>query len=82
MLHSKFQIKCIRWVHIVGQSGCHSPSRQRIGFDGTESGTFSISKMKTLARSYMWWPKIDDEFNECYTCQERRKSPVEAPLHP
>ncbi|XP_062372040.1 uncharacterized protein K02A2.6-like [Sardina pilchardus] len=43
-----------------------------------------ITRMKGLARSYMWWPNMDAEalVKECVTCQENRNSPPVAPLHP
>ena len=44
------------------------------------------SKMKALARSYIWWPKVDQEIEDmvkrCSVCQENRPSPPSAPLHP
>ncbi len=45
-----------------------------------------ISKMKCLARCYIWWPLMDSEIENlvrsCVTCQESRPSPAAAPLHP
>ena len=42
--------------------------------------------MKALARSYVWWPKMDEEIESlvrnCTVCQEHRKAPAAAPLHP
>ena len=42
--------------------------------------------MKSLARSYVWWPKIDSNIEDlvqsCSTCQQHRASPNKAPLHP
>ena len=44
------------------------------------------TKMKSLARSYIWWPKMDrdieDLVKKCSVCQETRASPQAAPLHP
>ena len=44
-----------------------------------------ICRTKALARSYVWWPKIDthleQKVRQCSPCQENRKSPPEAPLH-
>ena len=44
------------------------------------------SKMKSLARSYVWWPKMDSDIEnlvkQCQVCQESRPSPPAAPLHP
>jgi hypothetical protein len=45
-----------------------------------------VSKMKSLARSYIWWPHMDSEIEHlvrtCNVCQESRPSPAPAPLHP
>ena len=45
-----------------------------------------ISKMKALARSYVWWPGLDSEIEElvkhCHLCQLHRPDPAKAPLHP
>ncbi len=45
-----------------------------------------MSKMKGLGRSYLWWPNLDADIEtqvrDCTICQEQRKSPVRAPLHP
>ena len=45
-----------------------------------------ISRMKSLARSYVWWPKIDRDLEtkakQCRSCQSTQKAPAVAPLHP
>ena len=45
-----------------------------------------ISKMKGLARSYVWWPHMDGDIEtmvkQCTDCQQSRPSPPAAPLHP
>ena len=45
-----------------------------------------ISRMKSLARCYVWWPKIDNDIEHtvqnCHTCQLHRPTPPKAPLHP
>lgn len=45
-----------------------------------------IVRMKALARSYLWWPKIDEDIERkvksCEICQSTRHLPVRAPLHP
>jgi hypothetical protein len=45
-----------------------------------------ISRTKSLARSYVWWPGLDQEIEEqvkqCGKCQQNQKAPAEAPLHP
>ena len=45
-----------------------------------------ISKMKSLARSYVLWPSLDGDIERiirlCTPCQTRRNVPAVAPLHP
>ncbi len=45
-----------------------------------------ITKMKGLARSYVWWPHLDTDLEAtvqgCDNCQEHRNSPSAAPIHP
>ena len=42
--------------------------------------------MKSIARSYVWWPNIDSDIEDtvrsCQVCQATRASPPEAPVHP
>ena len=44
------------------------------------------SRSKALARSYVWWPGLDQEIEEqvkrCGKCQQNQRTPAEAPLHP
>ena len=45
-----------------------------------------VSRMRSLARSYTWWPGLDADIDKiaksCGTCQEHQRSPPKAPLHP
>ena len=45
-----------------------------------------IVRMKSLARSYVWWPGIDSMIENSvlkyYTCQQAGNKPQNAPLHP
>ena len=49
----------------------------------THPGT---NRMKSLARSYVWWPHLDSDIvnkvRHCHICQNNRSSPPKAPLHP
>ena len=49
-------------------------------------GLPGMVRMKSLARSYIWWPDIDKAVEECAracsSCQANRHSPARAPLHP
>ena len=45
-----------------------------------------ICRMKSLARSYVWWPSLDKDLQalvqSCEVCQVNQKTPAAAPLHP
>ena len=45
-----------------------------------------ITRMKALARSYLWWPGLDKALEECarncIACQSVPNAPAVAPLHP
>ena len=45
-----------------------------------------MTKMKLLARAYVWWPKIDNHIEKlvltCEICQELRTEPRKAQIHP
>ena len=45
-----------------------------------------VSRMKALARSYVFWPGIDNDIEakvkNCEICQRNRKNPPPTPLHP
>ena len=45
-----------------------------------------ISRMKSLARQFVWWPNMDSEIEQyvrnCATCQMSTKDPPVTPLHP
>lgn len=45
-----------------------------------------IVRMKSVARSYFWWPKIDDHIEvrakSCTQCKSVQSNPPPAPLHP
>lgn len=45
-----------------------------------------VTRTKSLARSYVWWPgpdhEIETQVKNCGKCQQNQKQPAEAPLHP
>jgi len=45
-----------------------------------------ITRMKGLARSFVWWPGMDSQLEEgvkaCSSCQLNQNMPVTAPIHP
>lgn len=73
---------CIMWGSrvVIPPQG-----RQRLVEELHESHP-GVSRMKSLGRSYIWWPCMDNDIEnkvkQCSTCQTSRKSPPVAPLHP
>lgn len=53
--------------------------------DDLHEGHVGVVKMKSLARSYVWWPKIDSDIESvaknCTGCQVTRASPARV-THP
>ena len=45
-----------------------------------------MARMKSVARSYVWWPALDKSIEElarsCETCKAVKHSPTSVPLHP
>ncbi len=59
------------------------PGRARL-MDQLHEGHPGVSRMKGLARGFVWWPNMDAELEErvkrCNKCQESQKLPATAPL--
>ena len=62
-----------------------TPARERV-LTQLHEGHPGISRMKSLARSHVWWPRMDADLEqkvkECSKCQQNQKLPPTAPLHP
>ena len=45
-----------------------------------------VTRMKAIARSYLWWPGLDQDLEKlartCISCQAVKQAPATAPLHP
>ena len=67
-------------------SSDRATTRTCCGMDELHETHHGCTRMKALARSYTWWPKMDQDIEElvkkCQVCQESRASPPSAPLHP
>lgn len=67
---------------IVSFGAAGSSSHHNVG--ATALGTPGICGMKTIARAYTWWPKLDQEIEKavrvCTIYQNIRNSPFSAPL--
>ena len=90
----EFQPYQSRAAELSVQDGCLlRGSRVIVPKEGREAvmsllhkGHPGITRMKQLARGYVWWPGIDKELEfavkTCADCQENYKSPARAPMHP
>ena len=73
---------CIMWgTRIV----IPPPGRETV-LQELHEGHPGITRMKSLARMYVWWPGISADIEKsvrlCRECQEVQSSPPLAPLHP
>ena len=73
---------CILW----GNRVVVPPLGRKQVIDELHEGHPGISRMKSLARSFVWWPGMDNDLEEkvkeCFNCQSTRHRPPPAPLHP
>ena len=71
---------CILWGScvVIPPPGC-----QKV-IDKLHAAHPGISRMKSLARSYVWWPGMDEDLEtkvkDCRQCQEIQKSPPAVPM--
>ena len=76
------QSNCLLWGHRVV---IPEPSR-KIVLHELHFSHFGISKMKALAREFVWWPSLDSDLEEltrsCDKFLESKKMPVKIPLTP
>ena len=74
--------RCLLWGSrvVVPERG------RRMVLQLLHEGHPGITRMKSLARSVVWWPGIDSAIEEavktCLSCQENAKSPPPASIHP
>ena len=73
---------CILWgSRVIIPSVFRQPLLQEL-----HSTHLGMSRMKSLARSYIWWPGLDSQIEElCRTCVEccaANRNPPKAPAHP
>ena len=73
---------CLLW----GARVVIPPSLQHQVLEELHSSHCGIVRTKELARSYVWWPRIDNDIelcvSSCSNCQQHRHQPAKAPLHP
>ncbi|XP_060092566.1 LOW QUALITY PROTEIN: uncharacterized protein K02A2.6-like, partial [Heteronotia binoei] len=74
-------VGCILW----GSRVVVPPPLRRQVLEDLHETHPGIVRMKALARSYVWWPGMDEEIEgwvrRCQPCQESRPNPPSAPVH-
>ena len=73
---------CVLW----GSRVVIPPQGRTAVLQEIHEGHTGMSRMKTLARMYVWWPRLDRDIEEtvrhCSSCQMNQSAPPTAPLHP
>ncbi len=73
---------CILW----GSRVVIPPSARKMVLKQLHESHPGVSRMKSLARSYVWWPGLDTDITstvqQCEMCQTNRPLPIKAPIHP
>lgn len=76
------QADCVLW----GNQIIVPPVGQSKVLHVLHDGHPGISRMKKLAKSFIWWPGLDDDIQNrvqaCMQCQINQKLPTPQPLHP
>ena len=72
-------------MHIVGSPSCDSITGSRDHPESPSEGHLGSTRMKQLARGYVWWPNLNTQLesivSSCEKCQLTRPLPAKAPLH-
>ena len=73
---------CLLW----GTRVIVSPQLRSAVLDELHEGHPGIGRMKSFARSYVWWPGLDGDLEgrvrRCTECQREQKLPPKAPIQP
>ncbi len=76
------QSACLLW----GRRVIIPPALHKSVLKQLHAGHCGMVRIKEIARSYFWWPGVDDQIEEkartCTSCQSIRNVPQLAPLHP
>lgn len=73
---------CVLW----GSRVVMPPKYRRRLLSDLHEGHLGVTRMKALARSFLWWPGLDHEIEafvaQCTPCETTLNRPPAAPLHP
>ena len=83
-LHRRHELSVEQDVLIWGLRVIIPASLQTKMLTELHEGHIGMSRMKSLARSFFWWPNLDKDIESlarnCHTCLNMRNQPTEAPL--
>jgi len=69
-----------------GEAASSATSRPRVVLGELHPGHPGISRMKTLARMFVWWPGMDEDIvktvQSCHICKQYRPAPPPTALQP
>ena len=73
---------CLLWgTRVVIPKIFHKPLLKELHYSH-----LGMSRMKSLARSYFWWPQLDSQIEDlshnCVECSVTSRNPPKAPAHP
>ena len=76
------EAECLLWgCRVVIPKKC-----QKKVLEELHKGHPGMARMKSLARSYVWWPKLDGDIEQlarsCMPCVQVKSAPASVPLHP
>lgn len=84
--HRKDELSVIAGCILWGSRVVVPPSVRKLVLQQLHETHPGVSRMKSLARSYVWWPGLDSDITttvqQCETCQTHRPLPSKAPNHP
>ena len=73
---------CLTW----GSRVIIPPQGREVVLQELHEGHPGMTKMKSLARMYVWWPYLEKDIERsvqlCHHCQEQQSAPPVAPLQP
>ena len=86
ILHRRSELSLLDGCLMWGSRIIIPPAGHSLALDELHNTHPGISRMKSLARSYLWWPCIDADLENrvksCTQCQLHHNSPAKALLHP
>ena len=85
-LHRKDELSVLKGCVLWGARVIVPPQGRLIILDQLHETHPGISRMKSLARCFVWWPgmnsEIESKVKNCEQCQLYRSMPAKAPIHP